>query len=155
GYLRTARAMVDKGHLGRVHYAEVDYFHGIGPWYGQYGWNVRLESGGSSLPSARCHAMDALLHLMGPDVEDVSSYTNHAPSPVFKAYEYPTTSVTIIRFRDGRVGKCASVIDCQQPYYFRIHLVGSEGTLLDDKFYSTRIDGLSKKEWSRLGVPLL
>src|SRR5690606_26577960 len=117
--------------------------------------NGRRESGGSSLLSAGCHAIDALLHLMGPDVEVVSSYTTPSSSPEIKAYEYPTTSVTIIRFRDGRVGKCASVIDCQQPYYFRIHLVGSEGTLLDDKFYSTRIDGLSKKEWSRLGVPLL
>ncbi len=31
---RTAKAFLDQGLLGRVHYAEVDYFHGIGPWYG-------------------------------------------------------------------------------------------------------------------------
>ncbi|MCC6232364.1 MAG: Gfo/Idh/MocA family oxidoreductase, partial [Verrucomicrobiales bacterium] len=154
-HLRTAKAVVDQGLLGRVHYAEVDYFHGIGPWYGQYRWNVHKQSGGSSLLSAGCHAMDALLLLMGSDVEVVSSYATHSSSKDFAAYEYPTTSVTILRFRDGRVGKCASVIDCQQPYYFRVHLVGSEGTLLDDRFFSTRLGALSKKEWSRLGVPLL
>ena len=99
--------------------------------------------------------MDALLLLMGTDVEVVSSYSTHSSSKDFAAYEYPTTSVTILRFRDGRVGKCASVIDCQQPYYFRVHLVGSDGTLLDDKFYSTKFGGLNKKEWSRLGVPML
>lgn len=153
--LRTAKAMVDQGLLGRVHYAEVDYFHGIGPWYGQYRWNVHKRSGGSSLLSAGCHALDALLLLMGPEVEVVSSYATHSAAREFAGYEYPTTSVTILKFKDGRVGKCASVIDCQQPYYFRIHLVGSEGTLLDDRFYSTRLGGLSKKEWSRLGVPLL
>ena len=155
GQLRTAKAFVDQGLLGRVHYAEVDYFHGIGPWYGQYRWNTRRAAGGSSLLSAGCHAMDALLHLMGSEVEVVSSYATQSSAQAFDAYEYPTTSVTIVKFRDGRVGKCASVIDCQQPYYFRVHLVGSEGTLLDDKFYSTRLGGLSKKEWSRLGVPML
>ncbi len=153
--LRTAKAFVDQGLLGRVHYAEVDYFHGIGPWYGQYRWNVRKGAGGSSLLSAGCHAMDALLLLMGPDVETVSSYATHSSSKDFAAYEYPTTSVSILRFKDGRVGKCASVIDCQQPYYFRVQLVGSEGTLLDDKFFSSRLGGLSKKQWSRLGVPML
>jgi len=153
--IRTARAFVEQGLLGRVHYAEVDYFHGIGPWYGQYRWNIRKNSGGSSLLSAGCHAMDALLHLMGPDVETVSSYATHSSAKEFAAYEYPTSSVSILRFKDGRVGKCASVIDCQQPYYFRVHLVGSDGTLLDDKFFSTRLGGLSKKEWSRLGVPML
>lgn len=153
--LRAAKAMVDQGLLGRVHYAEVDYFHGIGPWYGQYRWNVRRNAGGSSLLSAGCHAMDALLFLMGNDVEVVSSYATHSAAKEFSAYEYPTTSVTILKFRDGRVGKCASVIDCQQPYYFRVHLVGSEGSLLDDKFFSTKLGGLSKKQWSRLGVPLL
>lgn len=153
--IRTAKAVVDQGMLGRVHYAEVDYFHGIGPWYGQYRWNVRRQAGGSSLLSAGCHALDSLLLLMGNDVEVVSSYSTHSSSKDFSAYEYPTTSVTILRFRDGRVGKCASVIDCQQPYYFRVHLVGSEGTLLDDKFYSAKLGGLNKKEWSRLGVSLL
>jgi predicted dehydrogenase len=153
--LRTAKAFVDQGLLGRVHYAEVDYFHGIGPWYGQYRWNTRKAAGGSSLLSAGCHAMDALLLLMGSEVEVVSSYATRSSGREFEAYEYPTTSVTLVKFRDGRVGKCASVIDCQQPYYFRVHLVGSEGTLLDDKFYSTRLGGLSKKEWSRLGLPML
>lgn len=155
GQIKTAKAFLDQGLLGRVHYAEVDYFHGIGPWYGQYRWNTRRQAGGSSLLSAGCHAMDALLLLMGHDVEVVSSYSTHSSAKAFAAYEYPTTSVTLLRFRDGRVGKCASVIDCQQPYYFRVHLVGSEGTLLDDKFYSTKLGGLNKKEWSRLGVPML
>lgn len=155
GHLRTAKAMIDQGLLGRIHYGEVDYFHGIGPWYGQYRWNTRRHAGGSSLLSAGCHAMDALLHLMGTEVEAVSSYATHSAAREFAAYEYPTTSVTILKFKDGRVGKCASVIDCQQPYYFRVHLVGSEGTLLDDRFYTMKLGGLNKKEWSRLGMPLL
>ncbi len=151
----TTKAVVDQGLLGRIHYAEVDYYHGIGPWYGQYRWNTKKNAGGSSLLSAGCHAMDALLLCMDGEVETVSSYSTHSANKNFANYEYPTTSVTILKFKDGRVGKCASVIDCLQPYYFHTHLVGSEGSLLDNKFYSTHLGGLNKAKWSELSMKML
>lgn len=151
----TIKAVIDRGLLGRIHYGEVDYYHGIGPWYGQYRWNTRRDAGGSSLLSAGCHALDALLLCMGEDVEVVSSYSTHSTNRDFSRYEYPTTSVTILKFKDGRVGKVASVIDCLQPYYFHVHLVGSEGSLLDNKFYSTTLGGLNRSKWSELSLKLL
>lgn len=151
----TIKSVLDQGLLGKVHYGEVDYYHGIGPWYGQYRWNKKKSGGGSSLLSAGCHAMDALLLCMGHDVEAVSSYSTHSEHPDFAAYEYPTTEVSILKFKDGRVGKCASVIDCLQPYYFHVHLVGSEGSLLDNKFHSTRLGGLNKSRWSELSMKML
>jgi predicted dehydrogenase len=99
--------------------------------------------------------MDALLLCMGEDVGVVSSYSTHSTNKDFAAYEYPTASVTILKFKDGRVGKVASVIDCLQPYYFHVHLIGSEGSLLDNKFYSTRMGGLNKNKWSELSMKLL
>jgi predicted dehydrogenase len=151
----TIKSVIDRGLLGRIHYAEVDYYHGIGPWYGQFRWNTKREAGGSSLLSAGCHAMDALLLCMGEDVEVVSSYSTNSVNQNFSHYEYPTTSVTILKFKDGRVGKVASVIDCLQPYYFHVHLVGSEGSLLDNKFHSTQLGGLNKGKWSELSMKLL
>jgi predicted dehydrogenase len=151
----TIKAVLDKGLLGRIHYGEVDYYHGIGPWYGQFRWNTRRDAGGSSLLSAGCHALDALLLCMGSDVETVSSYSTQSANRDFAKYEYPTTSVTILKFKDGRVGKVASVIDCLQPYYFHVHLVGSEGSLLDNKFYSHQFPGLNKAKWSELSMKLL
>jgi predicted dehydrogenase len=152
---RTIKAIIDRGLLGKIHYGEVDYYHGIGPWYGQFRWNIKKESGGSSLLSAGCHALDALLLCMGEDVEVVSAYSTHSANKDFAKYEYPTTSVTIVKFKDGRVGKVASVIDCLQPYYFHVHLVGSEGSLLDNKIYSTQLGGLDKTRWSELSMKLL
>ncbi len=149
------KAVIDRGLLGKIHYGEVDYYHGIGPWYGQFRWNTKLKAGGSSLLSAGCHALDALLLCMGGEVASVSSYATRSQNRVFAKYEYPTTSVTILKFKDGRVGKCASVIDCLQPYYFHTHLVGSEGSLLDNKFHSTKLGGLNKNKWSELAVSLL
>src|SRR5687768_12779157 len=92
---------------------------------------------------------------MGEDVEVVSAYSTHSMNADFAKYEYPTTSVTIVKFKDGRVGKVASVIDCLQPYYFHVHLVGSEGSLLDNKIYSTHLGGLDKNRWSELAMKLL
>src|SRR5262245_49822199 len=151
----ATKAIIDQGLLGSIHYGEIDYYHGIGPWYGQFRWNTRKDAGGSSLLSAGCHALDALLLCMGADVESVSSFSTGSQNKNFKQYEYPTSSVTILKFSDGRVGKTASVIDCLQPYYFHVHLVGSEGSLLDNKFHSTTLGGLNKSKWSELSMQLL
>jgi predicted dehydrogenase len=151
---QMVRSVVEQGLLGRIHYAEVDYYHGIGPWYGQFPWNVKKEGGGSSLLSAGCHAVDALLMVMDAPVEEVTSYATRSANPTFAPYEYDTTTVTILRFKGGAVGKVASVIDCLQPYYFHTHLVGSEGSLLDDKFHSAKL-GTDKSRWSSLATPLV
>ncbi|WP_414661799.1 Gfo/Idh/MocA family protein [Horticoccus sp. 23ND18S-11] len=152
---QVTKSVIDAGILGTIHYGEVDYYHGIGPWYGQFRWNTAKKDGGSSLLSAGCHAMDALLLCMGGEVEAVTSYSTRSQNKVFAQYEYATTSVTILKFSGGRIGKVASVIDCIQPYYFHTHLVGSEGSLLDNKFHSNQLGGLNKHAWSTLSMKML
>jgi predicted dehydrogenase len=147
---RTVKAVIDRGLLGRIHYAEVDYYHGIGPWSDQYRWVQKKESGGNSLLAAGCHAMDALLFFMGTEVQAVSSYATQSLGKDFARYEYPTTSVTIVKFKDGRVGKVTSSLDCLRPSEFHIRLLGSEGSLQDNKFYSTQLGGLDREKWSEL-----
>ncbi|HKS36326.1 MAG TPA: Gfo/Idh/MocA family oxidoreductase [Verrucomicrobiae bacterium] len=151
----ATKAVIDRGLLGDLHYGEIDYYHGIGPWYGQFRWNTRKKAGGSALLTAGCHALDALLLCMGTDVTEVTSYDTKSRSRIFKPYEYTTTSVTLLKFKSGRVGKCAAVVDCLQPYYFHTHLVGSEGSLLDDRFHSMKLNGLNKNKWSELSMKML
>jgi predicted dehydrogenase len=135
------RRLIDEGELGELHYGEVDYFHGIGPWAKQYAWNIKREMAGSSLLTAGCHALDALLWLMGQAVQEVFSYATRSAHPDYAPYEYPTTSVTLLKFRNGAVGKCASCIDALQPYQFPVHLVGSKGSVLNNQLYSERLKG--------------
>ena len=153
--LITIKSVIDQGLLGKIHYGEVDYYHGIGPWYGLYRWNTGKKEGGSSLLSAGCHALDALLLCLGGDVVSVVSHAVYSKNEMFARYEYPTTSVTLVKFADGRLGKVASVIDCLQPYYFHTHLIGSEGSLLDNRFHSNRLAGLNRHAWSTLAMKLL
>ena len=149
------RSVLDQGLLGEVHYGEVDYYHGVGPWYGQYEWNVKKDFGGSSLLTAGCHALDALLFFMSGSVEEVTSYQTGSRAEVFEPYEYATTSTTLLKFGNGNLGKVASCIDCLQPYYFHIHLVGSEGSLLDNRIYSSKLKGMVKTRWSTLETSLV
>ncbi len=150
----TTKAVIDQGLLGDLHYGEIDYYHGIGPWYSPFRWNIRKDAGGSSLLTAGCHALDALLLCMGTDVEEVTSYDTKSRSEIFEPYEYTTSSVTILKFKSGRVGKCAAIVDCLQPYYFHTHLCGSQGSLLDDKFHSMKL-ATNRHEWSKLAMKML
>lgn len=154
-HFRMLHSIIERGLVGELHYGEVDYYHGIGPWYGQFPWNVKKDIGHSSLATAGCHALDALLFFMGGEVEEVTAYQTKSKSKIFAPYEYDTTTITMLRFTDGRVGKCASVVDCLQPYYFHVHLVGSEGSILDNKLYSSQLDGMTKDRWSTLETSLI
>ncbi len=149
------RSVLAQGLLGQLHYAEVDYYHGIGPWYGQFDWNVKEDWGGSSLLTAGCHALDVLLEVMNQPVVEVTSYATRSASPIFEPYQYPTTTTTLLKFAGGQLGKVASVIDCLQPYYFHTHLVGSEGSLLDNRLYSQKLPGLDKRRWTTLETALV
>ncbi|PYV37823.1 MAG: 4,5-dihydroxyphthalate dehydrogenase, partial [Acidobacteria bacterium] len=86
---------------------------------------------------------------------EVTSYSSRSKNVLFQPYEYDTATVTILKFKDGKVGKVASVIDCLQPYYFHIHLVGSAGSLLDNRFYSQKLKGITKERWSTLETALI
>jgi predicted dehydrogenase len=154
GQFVSTKALLDEGLLGDLHYAEVDYYHGIGPWYGQFRWNIGKEHGGSSLLTAGCHALDALLLVMGDEVETVTSISTKSKSDIFAPYEYDTSSVTLVHFKGGKIGKCAAIVDCLQPYYFHVHLVGSQGSLLDDKFHSMKLH-TNKHAWSKLAMKML
>lgn len=152
---QATKGVIDSGLIGAIHYGEVDYYHGIGPWYGQYRWNTRRELGGSALLTAGCHALDALLLCMASEVEEVTSYSTQSANPIFTPYEYPTSATTLLRFANGAVGKSAAIVDCLQPYYFHTHLVGSEGSILDSKFHSQKIAGLDRAAWSQLSMTML
>jgi len=146
-HFQLIRSILDKQLLGKVHYYEFDYYHGIGPWYGQYWWNAKKEIGVSALVTAGCHALDALLEFADDEVVEVYGYSVKTAAPYLQEYEYDTTQVAILKFRNGAVGKCTSCVDCRQPYVLNVHLVGSEGTLWNDEMWSTQLEGLRKDEW--------
>jgi predicted dehydrogenase len=143
----TIRALLADGTIGRVFYAEVDYLHGIGPWYKQFEWNVKKEIGGSSLLTAGCHAVDGLRWFVGKKAVEVFAYANYSPQNPWH-YEYEPNSVTLVRFEDGTIGKVASSVECVMPYVFNIQLLGDEGTIRNNQVFSRRWVG--QKGWATI-----
>jgi predicted dehydrogenase len=150
---KVAKSIIEQGLLGDIFYAEGDYFHGIGPWYGQYVWGIKKDWGGSSLLTAGCHALDVMIWLVDKEVEEVFSYSTKSTHEAFKPYEFDTTSITILRFKNNRtLGKVSSVCDCMQPYVFNVNIIGSHGSIMNNRFYSSKMNG--PKEWSQLAMQL-
>lgn len=147
----TIRAMLAEGLIGKVFSAEVDYLHGVGPWYAQYHWNIKKEMGGSSLLTAGCHAVDALHWFLGKKPVEVFAYANTSPDNPLH-YEYEPNSVTLVRFEDGTIGKVTSSIECVMPYVFHIQLLGDQGTIRNNQIFTKRWPG--QKNWASVPTVL-
>ncbi|MBI1388712.1 MAG: gfo/Idh/MocA family oxidoreductase [bacterium] len=135
------RSFIDGGALGDLYYGEVDYYHGIGPWYKQFAWNVTRRSGGNSFLSAGCHAVDGLVWFMGARVSEVHAFAARSTAKEYETYEYEPTLIALCKFDDGRVGKVSSSIECKAPYMFPIRLFGSRGTIRDNQIFSETYPG--------------
>jgi predicted dehydrogenase len=154
GVTKAMESIIKQGLIGDIYLTECDYFHGIGPWYGQFEWNVKKNMGGSSLLTAGCHALDAMLYLVDDAVDEVFTYSTTNPHEVYKPYEYDTTTVTMLKFKNGTtLGKCSSVCDCMQPYVFNMNMVGSHGSIKNDLFFSKKIAEL--RDWTKMDVQLI
>ena len=123
------KRMLEEGAIGKIFYAEVDYWHEIGPWYGQYSWNVKRDIARSSFLSAGCHAVDAMRWFVRDEIQEVCAYSNK----LNREYEYDTNVVGVVKFKGGAIGKLSSIFDVKAPYQFNIDLLGDKGTIRDNR----------------------
>lgn len=135
--LINTRNLIEKGAIGKPYYVEVDYWHGMKKSYPPYPWAVTKAQGGSSLLVGGCHAVDAMRWLMGADneIEEVTSYQLQHQGDN-KDWEYDPTALLICRFKSGALGKVSSILDCKMPYAFNVDVVGTGGTIRDNRIYS-------------------
>jgi predicted dehydrogenase len=129
------KSLLAAGAIGRLFYAEVDYWHGIGPSHHAFPWYRTREFGGSANLLAGCHAVDALRYLTEDEAVEVTAYGNNEKG----LYEYDANVVAIIRFKSGAVGKTSVLLDAQIPYAFNIDLAGTDGTLRDNRVWSKKL----------------
>jgi predicted dehydrogenase len=147
----TIRSLLADQVVGRLFYGQVDYLHGIGPWYGQYEWNIKKEIGGSSLLTAGCHAVDGLRWFIGRRAVEAFAYANFSVQNPLR-YEYEPNSVTLVKFDDGTLGKIASSIECVMPYAFNIELFGDHGSIRNNQVFSKKWVG--QRGWATIPTVL-
>lgn len=149
GLFKNIKALIEKNLIGRVFYGECSYFHGIGPWYGQWKWNIRKDMGGDALLTAGCHALDALIWCIDSPVVEACAFSNTSPKNPLK-YEYDPNSVAILKFANGAIGKVATSIECRQPYLFPVLFQGDKGTIWNDQLSTLELPGTPKDKWTKI-----
>ncbi|MDH3651487.1 MAG: Gfo/Idh/MocA family oxidoreductase [Saprospiraceae bacterium] len=135
GSIRNAKKFIERDLIGQPFFGSCSYFHGIGPWYGQWAWNIQEEIGGDALLTAGCHALDALIWLMGSQVKEVASFGSTSAKNPLK-YEYDPNIASILRFENGAIGNVSTSIECRQPYEFPLLIQGPKGSIKNNQLSS-------------------
>jgi UDP-N-acetyl-2-amino-2-deoxyglucuronate dehydrogenase len=133
--LETLRQLIDDGVVGDVVYAEADYWHPVKKEYPCYDWIVGKEIGGSAFVAGGCHAADALRWL-GGEVVEVSAHSTGAR--INMDYGYDPNVVASVKFANGAVGKVSTVLDADTPYIFNTRAFGTQGTVQNNRVYSSK-----------------
>ncbi len=131
----NVKSLLAAGAIGDMFHAEVDYWHGIGPWYHGQAWAVPAKTGGSAMLLAGCHGVDALRWFVGDDVVEVAAVSNNK----LGFFEYDANVTAVMKFRGGVTGKTSVLLDCRMPYTFNIDLIGTEGALRDNRMWSKKL----------------
>lgn len=131
--ISNLKALLKKKAIGEIYYAEADYWHGIKPTFSSYNWIRRKEFAGGAMITGGCHAADIIRYLTEKEVDEVFAYRCRKRPD----FDYETTLVASVKFRDNSVGKLSVSLDglCF-PYQFNIDLLGTEGAIRDNRIYS-------------------
>jgi len=137
-FFQSIHQMIDAGFFGKLHYAECDYFSGNWEkWYVGYPWVKTKEKGGSALPAAGCHAVDAIRQFVRADATEVFAYSHNATGVM----EWDPTILVAIQFANGVIGKVGCVLEGNLKYTFNVRLHGDKGMLINDRFLTHYLPG--------------
>lgn len=127
--------------IGKVLYGEFAYFHAIGPWYP--GWpHYKDRAGtGNAMLCGGSHAIDAMRYFIGGKVTEITAYSTRGDYKPFDEFEYDPTIVALCKWDHGAVTKIATCFECNCPYMFDIMLMGTKGTIRDNKYYGEKCRG--------------
>ncbi|NOY09229.1 MAG: Gfo/Idh/MocA family oxidoreductase [Spirochaetes bacterium] len=131
-YIENIKRMLDTDIFGKLFYIEVDYFHRLGPHWNGFTWGGQKKSGGPSAALvAGIHAVDLIRYLYG-EVDEVFAGKTRGHRTDF---EYWPTYISILKFKNGAIGKTSCSFEIESPYLMNFILHGSKGSVVNDKFY--------------------
>jgi predicted dehydrogenase len=133
--LETLKSLVESEAIGDLLYVEVDYWHGIGTWYTGWEWAHTVKTGGSTNLLGGCHALDAMRWLSGREVVQVAAMSNNKKG----LYEYDANVAAVMKMSDDTIAKSSTLFDAAIPYAFNIDLIGTEGSLRDNRIWAKKL----------------
>lgn len=135
----ATKALIEQGMLGDLLYVQTDYWHN--PEQSGYpGSENHLEHmDGSAMLLGGCHAVDLARYLMDSDIVEVSALGFSGVDGL----PYLPGQTAIVRFANGKAGKVSASVEQWMPYQFNVDVLGTDGGLRDNRFYSRKIPGVT------------
>jgi predicted dehydrogenase len=141
--IESLRTVLAERTIGDLFYAEVDYWHGLGPAYRGWDWASRRATGGSAMLFGGCHAVDILRWLVADEAVEVSTMANNPRG----LWEYESNVVALVKFRRGVIAKTSVLFDVKIPYTFNVDLLGTEGGIRDNRLWIPKLLP-GQRQWS-------
>ncbi|UCB45379.1 MAG: Gfo/Idh/MocA family oxidoreductase [Spirochaetota bacterium] len=129
------KSLIEKGGIGKVYFVETDYWYELGPEWTAWTWDpgpYTKKGGGAASLISGCHAIGAMMSI-GGDVEEVFCYETRGHRQDF---EYAPTYASVVKFRNGAIGRTGASLEVTSPFFFNIMIHGTKGSILNDKFYT-------------------
>jgi predicted dehydrogenase len=122
--IRIIKEKIDAGELGRVAFIEANFSNERALELTPQTWRwYKDRAPGGPLSQLAIHQFD-VLHLLGGEVQEVSSMASKL-SPV--GAEVDDQSMTLVRFKDGKIGYVGSC--WTSPGVFAVRVFGSKGLM--------------------------
>lgn len=120
---------IEKKYFGEIFYVEGDYIYGRAHkiyqgWRGNIDFYCGVYGGG-------VHVIDLLLWLVNSEVIEVFSYGNRICSKNSN-FKFDDCIVSLLKFKNGCVGKTLTTLSCVQPHFHSIKIYGTKATFIND-----------------------
>lgn len=124
------KRLIAEGELGQVLLANVDY------WFGRDrgGWMREGKRSGGAFVLGGCHSVDLASFLLGSPISAVRGDALQ----VGNWYDYPPVETAQVQFANGAKGVFSCSLTGFVPYTANTHIIGEDGTILNDQFYLRR-----------------
>jgi predicted dehydrogenase len=140
--VETARALALDGTFGDLLYIQTDYWHN--PEQSGYpgAENHIAHMDASAMMLGGCHAIDLARFLMNSDIVSVSAVDTRGS---LEAPHAPMQAA-VLKFANGAIGKVSACVAQWMPYQFNVDLLGTDGGLRDNRFFSRKLVGAT--DWA-------
>ncbi|MBR1952841.1 MAG: Gfo/Idh/MocA family oxidoreductase [Lentisphaeria bacterium] len=124
------KRLIAEGELGQVLLANVDY------WFGRDrgGWMREGKRSGGAFVLGGFHSVDLASFLLGSPITAVRGDA----LKVGAWYDYPPVETAQVQFANGAKGVFSCSLTGFVPYTANTHIIGEDGTILNDQFYLRR-----------------
>jgi UDP-N-acetylglucosamine 3-dehydrogenase len=125
---KMAKNLIDHGEIGDLFFVESEYAHDYAYAPGKNNWRKDPTRPREPVLGGGCHAVDLLRWIAG-DPSEVSAYANHK---MLSDWPVNDTTIGILRFPQGVIGKVFVSIGVKRNYTMRSVFYGSRGTIIAD-----------------------